>query len=211
MAIQVVCFICPSPPPASLLPDLICGSPSVAKVAFLHRPPPFFACLFPRSKVKWKADRPPLGGRERKEGGGRRFGSLHKNSGRKKGGGKRRRLSGVWWSAENALSPAAPPAATHHPLWRTQPIIWNSFRFPFTPYSGTLMTSKGVLFLQLLLAANGGASAGTFLFRTKSPSTRFALRYCLALSCVQPREAFWQVIIHLTTERGRRGERGVCR
>lgn len=37
LAIQVVCFICPSPPPkkkASLLPDLICGSPNVAKVAF---------------------------------------------------------------------------------------------------------------------------------------------------------------------------------
>ncbi len=177
--------------------------------------PPFFCLFVPKVESQVESG-PSAAGRKRKGGGGRGRGEgsarFIKILGVKRvGGGKRRRLSGVWWSAENALSPVAPPAATHHPLWRTQPIIWNSFRFPFTPYSGTLMTSKGVLFLQLLLAANGGASAGTFLLRAKSPNTRFALRYCLALSCVQPRAAFWQVIIHLTTERGRRGERGVCR
>lgn len=177
--------------------------------------PPFFCLFVPKVESQVESG-PSAAGRKRKGGGGRGRGEgsarFIKILGVKRvGEGKRRRLSGVWWSAENALSPVAPPAATHHPLWRTQPIIWNSFRFPFTPYSGTLMTSKGVLFLQLLLAANGGASAGTFLLRAKSPNTRFALRYCLALSCVQPRAAFWQVIIHLTTERARRGERGVCR
>ncbi len=51
-------------PPRFNLRQSQCGESGV-----LTPSPPFFACLFPRSKVKWKADRPPLGGRERKEGG----------------------------------------------------------------------------------------------------------------------------------------------